>query len=202
MSSLSKPRPAEPKPVELITPRLLLWMPRSEHAGEMVQYQQDNRRHLGRWSPSTRQVDLYTIELWQKRLARAWREYADGSSVRFVISRRDQEPRRIIGTCNLTNIIRGPRQSCALGYGLDEQEQSKGFMTEALRAIIDYAFESLELHRIPAHYMPSNSRSAAVLKRLGFTVEGYARDYLFVNGAWRDFLLTALTNPRPIAPAL
>ncbi|MBE9234176.1 30S ribosomal protein S5 alanine N-acetyltransferase, partial [Cuspidothrix issatschenkoi LEGE 03284] len=46
-----------------------------------------------------------------------------------------------------------------------------------------------------ANYMPHNRRSAKVLKRLGFVVEGYATDYLMINGQWEDHILTSLTNP-------
>jgi ribosomal-protein-alanine N-acetyltransferase len=45
-----------------------------------------------------------------------------------------------------------------------------------------------------ANYMPANERSGKLLKRLGFTVEGYARDYLFIAGAWQDHVLTSLAN--------
>jgi ribosomal-protein-alanine N-acetyltransferase len=45
-----------------------------------------------------------------------------------------------------------------------------------------------------ANYIPTNERSGLLLKRLGFAVEGYARDYLLINGQWRDHVLTALTN--------
>jgi ribosomal-protein-alanine N-acetyltransferase len=46
-----------------------------------------------------------------------------------------------------------------------------------------------------ANYIPCNERSARVLKRLGFEVEGYARDYLFLAGNWQDHVLTSLINP-------
>jgi ribosomal-protein-alanine N-acetyltransferase len=68
-------------------------------------------------------------------------------------------------------------------------------MSEALTALIAYAFNDLRLHRIMANYMPSNERSARVLQRLGFQVEGYARDYLFLAGRWQDHIMTSLTNP-------
>jgi len=48
---------------------------------------------------------------------------------------------------------------------------------------------------VMAGYVPRNRRSAAVLRRAGFTVEGYARDYLLINGHWEDHILTAITNP-------
>jgi len=68
-------------------------------------------------------------------------------------------------------------------------------MAEALRALIAYAFGELGFHRIMANYIPTNERSGLLLRRLGFVVEGYARDYLEIDGAWRDHVLTSLTNP-------
>ena len=68
-------------------------------------------------------------------------------------------------------------------------------MYEALRASLDYVFQVLNLHRVMANFMPHNARSNGLLRRLGFTVEGYARDYLYIDGAWRDHVLTSLTNP-------
>ncbi len=82
-----------------------------------------------------------------------------------------------------------------MGYSLAETEQSKGYMTEALQAAIQYVFQELNMHRIMANYMPHNQRSGNVLKRLGFVVEGYARDYLLIKGQWQDHILTSLTNP-------
>jgi ribosomal-protein-alanine N-acetyltransferase len=49
---------------------------------------------------------------------------------------------------------------------------------------------------IVANYRPENPRSSTPARRLGFAPEGLARDYLFIDGAWRDHVLTALVNPR------
>jgi ribosomal-protein-alanine N-acetyltransferase len=102
----------------------------------------------------------------------------------------------VVGTVSFTNIRRGPLQACELGYGLDFRYQGRGLMTEALRAACTYAFNAMGLHRIQANHLPENLRSAAVLRRLGFVVEGYARDYLLINGHWRDHVLTALVAPK------
>ena len=69
-------------------------------------------------------------------------------------------------------------------------------MFEALQATLGHAFEVLRLHRVQANHLPENHRSARLLRRLGFRIEGLARDYLYVNGAWRDHVLTALTYPQ------
>jgi ribosomal-protein-alanine N-acetyltransferase len=97
---------------------------------------------------------------------------------------------------NLNQIARGVLHRAVLGYGLAADRQGQGLMVEACRRVIDYAFDDLRLHRVSADYVPHNVRSAAVLKRLGFTVEGYARDYLLINGRWEDHVRTGLVNPR------
>jgi ribosomal-protein-alanine N-acetyltransferase len=68
-------------------------------------------------------------------------------------------------------------------------------MTEALKPALRFMFMDMNLHRIGANYMPRNQRSGNLLRRLGFVVEGYARDYLLINGTWEDHILTSLTNP-------
>lgn len=114
--------------------------------------------------------------------------------MRLFLFRRD-EPERVIGTLNFSSILRGPAQYCNLGYGLDAEEEGKGYMSEILPQAIAYVFHDLHLHRIQANYMPHNQRSGALLKRLGFVIEGMARDYLCIDGTWRDHVLTSLTHP-------
>lgn len=82
-----------------------------------------------------------------------------------------------------------------IGYSLAADAQGHGYMVEAVRGAVAYAFRELRLHRVMANYMPHNRRSGAVLRRAGFTVEGYARDYLRIDGRWEDHVLTAIVNP-------
>jgi ribosomal-protein-alanine N-acetyltransferase len=103
---------------------------------------------------------------------------------------------RIVGRVNFTQIVRGPFQSCMLGYAIDAECQGQGLMYEALQAALEHAFVVLRLHRVQANHLPENQRSARLLQRLGFRVEGLAREYLYINGAWRDHVLTALTYPQ------
>jgi len=68
-------------------------------------------------------------------------------------------------------------------------------MQEALAACIGFLFREFNLHRIQAAYRIENTRSARLLARLGFEYIGVAREYLFIDGAWRDHALVALNNP-------
>jgi len=64
-------------------------------------------------------------------------------------------------------------------------------MTAAVRALIPYAFGTLRLHRMEAACIPTNVASISLLERTGFEREGYAREYLCINGLWQDHLLYA-----------
>jgi ribosomal-protein-alanine N-acetyltransferase len=180
--------------VVIETGRLRLMGPSPEHAKALRDYMARNREHFAPYLPPMPE-GLHTLEFWHERLA-AWREEAAcDQSLRLLLMDRERGDGTVIGDCAFTNIVRGAFQACHLGYKLDRLFVGRGLMREALNAAIHYAFDSLKLHRIMANYQPTNERSGRLLRRLGFTVEGYARDYLYLNGAWRDHVLTALLNP-------
>jgi len=183
----------ESKQPDLKTDRLVLRPVASIHAEAMLDYQRRNREHLEPWDP-THTDQYFTLPYWTVRLAQRAREWDEGKGAAYLLFARGDE-RTVIGTAALSNVARGVMQSCTLGYGIDRKLQGQGLMNEALTAMIDLAFGELGLHRIQANYQPHNQRSAAVLGRLGFVIEGRASQYLFLNGAWRDHVLTSLLNP-------
>ena len=134
-----------------------------------------------------------TVEHWKKYIETAQAELETGSAIRFLVFHEDNDSIPI-AKINYSQIFRGLFQACYLGYGMDKDYCGQGFMTAALQATIDYMFNELNMHRIMANYMPQNNASARVLEKLGFVVEGQARNYLRINGQWRDHILTSLTN--------
>ena len=56
------------------------------------------------------------------------------------------------------------------------------------------AINKLGLHRLEAACLPDNAASQGLLRKLGFHEEGYARDYLRINGQWQDHLLFAMLS--------
>ena len=92
----------------------------------------------------------------------------------------------IIGVINLNNIVRGSFLSASLGYYAMARHAGQGYMQEGLELVKDYAFRQLGLHRIEANIQPNNKRSINLVKRCGFVREGYSRDFLHIEGAWRD----------------
>ena len=177
----------------LDTARLKLLPAHPDLAAAALDYYHRNRAHLEPWGP-TPGPQYYSEEYWRSQLRQGARSWMEGHSARFLLTM-PAEPERIIGTVGFSNIVRGVFQACHLGYGIDRAREGQGLMREALQSAIAFAFDELKLHRIQANYQPDNARSAALLQRLGFSIEGQAKDYLFLDGAWRDHVLTSLTNP-------
>jgi ribosomal-protein-alanine N-acetyltransferase len=189
--------PTRPIP-KIETERLLLTLPGPDVAPRMVAFYHSNREHFAPWDPE-RSPDFYTAEWWRNQLKVNRREFLQDRSLRLVILPRGEPDGPVMGVINFSVFVRGSFQACLLGYSLDATREGQGFMTEALTAATTYAFEELGLHRIMANYQPHNLRSGRLLERLGFAREGFARDYLFLAGAWCDHILTALVRPSPAA---
>lgn len=175
------------------TARLVLTIPAAGDAQRMLDYVLRNKEHLDPWEPA-KASEYYTLAHWSERLPSAAGEFAEGKSLRLILLNREDRSGPIQGTCNFTNIVRGVFCAAHLGYSLDKDAEGKGLMYEALTAAIAYAFDTMNLHRVMANYIPTNERSGRLLRRLGFTVEGYSRDYLRIAGRWQDHILTALIN--------
>ena len=178
--------------LEIATARLLLTAPRLDQAAAMLDFVTRNREHLKPWSPAT-PPNFYTLAHLQEMVGKHTDAFENGSAVRFWISSND-DLGRIIGSIGFSQISRGPFCSCVLGYQIDRECEGKGLMNEALRAAMQYLFEEQKMHRIAANYQPANVRSGRLLTKLGFRIEGFAKDYLFIDGAWCDHILTSRVN--------
>lgn len=178
---------------ELKTHRLTLRLGEADDIPAILHYYRVNRAYLEPFEPQ-RPDSFYTRDFWKNVLASRATDFHTGYAVKLLILLQNQ-PDQVIGTINLNTIVRGALHGATLGYSLSAQHQGNGYMTEAGQRLIAYAFDDLNLHRLMANYMPHNHRSANVLKRLGFQIEGIARDYLFINGQWQDHVMTSLVNP-------
>ncbi len=179
--------------VELQTARLVLATPTAERAAGALDFVQRNAAHLKPWSPPA-PPGMETLEHWLGVVESAKQSFANGSLIRLWITPRD-DLSRVIGSIGYSQIHRGPFCNAILGYQIDAQCEGQGLMREALEEANRYMFGEQKLHRIAANYRPENTRSGRLLQRLGFHIEGYAKDYLFIDGAWRDHILTSKVNP-------
>jgi len=159
-----------------------------------MDYLEAERRDNARWAP-VRPAEQWTAAWWRKQVRLREKDRREGKGLVLCLFLKGK-PGTIVGIASLSNVVRGSFQACHLGYSLRKEHEGRGLMTEALRAVIPYAFGPLGLHRVMANHMPSNRRSARVLKRLGFRRDGRARAYLRIAGRWEDHVLTSLVNPR------
>ncbi|TWE04984.1 ribosomal-protein-alanine N-acetyltransferase [Neobacillus bataviensis] len=139
-----------------------------------------------------RSIDFYTRESQRKRIEQFEEDRKTDLAYNFGIFKHDDS---LIGTINLFQVLRGSLQSAFIGYFLDEQYNGKGYMTDAVTLVIDYAFNELELHRIEAGVMPHNIGSIRVLEKSGFHKEGIAVKNVKINGKWEDHQVLAIINP-------
>ncbi|NJL49946.1 MAG: GNAT family N-acetyltransferase [Leptolyngbyaceae cyanobacterium SM2_5_2] len=181
------------KTPRLTSARLILRMGKPADIPAILDYYEINRQFLEPFEPQ-RPADFYTASFWHSILEMRQQDFYEGHSIKLFIFEQ-AHPTAIIGTLNLNSIVLGAFHGANLGYGLSAQKQGQGYMTEAGARIVTYAFDVLNLHRLMAAYMPHNHRSANVLKRLGFQIEGLAKDYLCIDGQWQDHVMTSLINP-------
>ncbi|PCI78705.1 MAG: 30S ribosomal protein S5 alanine N-acetyltransferase [SAR86 cluster bacterium] len=161
------------------------------HEVILANYYQANEAHLKKWSPLMPRSH-HSVASWTLRLIEREIEFIDNSSVHFIATS-DSET-QVIGTCSISNIVRGVFQSCHIGYSVHRSFEGQGRMQELAQYTVDYVFTELKLHRIIANYMPENRRSEALLNRLGFEREGYAKRFLQIDGEWEDHVLNSLIN--------
>ena len=183
---------SRPPVPDLVGPRVRVILAGPNDVHDLLAFHARNADHLRPWLPPI-PADLYSLQYWTRWVAAAGKLYDNDQAVRLLI-RLLEGPPSVIGQINYSNVVRGAFHAASVGYHLDQQCQGQGLMREALELSIRFMFNALQLHRIMANYIPGNTRSAKLLERLGFEIEGYARDYLFINGAWRDHVLTARIN--------
>lgn len=155
-----------------------------EDSEKSLEYCIRNKKHLKPFEPP-RDEDYFTLQGQMENLIQSYKSYLNGREVSFGIFKNNN----LIGKIRISNIVLGVFKSCTVGYSMDELEQGKGYMKEALKLVIRYAFEVLELHRIEAAALLDNKRSQCVLKSCGFKELGINEKYLFINGEWKDHIV-------------
>jgi [ribosomal protein S5]-alanine N-acetyltransferase len=148
-----------------------------------------SRAFLSPWEPTWPPDDL-TRAAFRRRIKRYAEDLRADQAYPFFLFRKDDHV--LVGGLTLANIRRGVAQAGSLGYWMGERYAGRGYMTAAVNALIPFAFSSLRLHRLEAACIPTNIASVRLLEKTGFTREGFAREYLCINGTWQDHLLYGL----------
>lgn len=180
--------------VRLETERLLLRQLEPGDVDAVLAYLVENREFHAPFEP-VRPPAYYERAFWEQRAAIDADGYGESAPFRLCLFAKTA-PREVLGLVSFDNFSRGAFQACTLGYMLAESAQGNGYMTEALEAAIAFMFDEKNFHRLIASYLTDNDRSARVLARCGFTVEGLARSYLRIAGEWRDCYVSSRVNEK------
>ncbi|MCG8493469.1 MAG: GNAT family N-acetyltransferase [Sneathiellales bacterium] len=170
------------------TPRLSDW-------AAWASIRSSSRDFLTPWEP-TWPADSLTKTNFKARLRQYARDAREDRGVAFFIFRRADD--KLVGSITLSNIRRGVAQTGTIGYWIGEGYARNGYMFEALSLLLPALFDQYALRRVEAACVPENKPSASLLRKVGFTEEGYAREYLCINGRWRDHLLFAMIKGEKI----
>ena len=188
---------SRPPGVTLTGPRILLRAPVARDAKAWAALRQQSQKFLKPWEP-TWPPDGASRAAFRRRHAQIREEWRAGSGYGFLIFERTGSV--LVGGITLSNIRYGVSASGSLGYWIGQPYSRRGYMTEAIACVLEYAFGPLNLHRVEAACLPHNDASRGLLLKCGFREEGLARGYLKIDGRWRDHLLFGILrgDPRPV----
>jgi ribosomal-protein-alanine N-acetyltransferase len=161
-----------PKPIRIEGPRVTLSPFDKRDKDEFIRLSRTSR------SP------FVTLPTTPERFTRFLMRGSAPDVVRLAVRR--SEDGVVLGSIEVSQIARGILQSAYLGYQLGSPYEGKGYMSEAMRLMLDFAFGALKLHRLEANIQPTNAPSIRLVKRMGFRNEGTARRYLKIRGTWQD----------------
>lgn len=174
--------------VRIETERMTLRLPTHGDWNQWAALREESADFLIPWEPVWA-GDHLTRRAFTNRVYWAARAEAQGTALPLLLIRREDQA--LLGAITLDNIRRGPSQSGTLGYWIGARFSRRGYMREAIQAVVHHAFTVLDLSRIEAACLPENAASRGVLEKCGFKYEGVAQSYLQIAGRWRNHVLYA-----------
>jgi [ribosomal protein S5]-alanine N-acetyltransferase len=182
---------AEPPATRLVGRRVTLRPPVREDYDEWARLREASRSFLTPWEPVWA-PDALSRAAFRQRLFHYAAEWRSGQGYNLFLYRNTDSV--LLGGIGLSQIRHGVAESGSLGYWMGQRFAGQGYMTEALALMVGFAFGRLKLHRVEAACLPHNRASRAVLIKNGFREEGYAKEYLCIDGRWQDHVLFALLH--------
>ncbi|MCK5576497.1 MAG: GNAT family N-acetyltransferase, partial [Sphingomonadales bacterium] len=170
------------------TSNLTLRLPESRDHRAWAELRKVSADFLDPWEP-IRDAKYLSHAAFQNRVIWARRAANEKRAMSFLIFR--NEDNRLVGGITLDNIQGGVSQACTVGYWVGQSFARQGYMTEALNASVQYAFNVMDISRVQAGCLAENGPSRALLEKNGFKYEGVAQSYLQIAGRWRNHVLYA-----------
>lgn len=178
-----------PPPYRLVGAYTMLRSPERGDWQPWAELREASRQFLVPWEPSW-SSDSLSRAAFRRRLARYAADWRTDQGYSFFLFRLSDGA--LVGGIGLSNVRRGVAETASLGYWIGERYARHGYMKEGLRLILSFAFQHLRLHRVEAATLPHNVPSRSLLMKCGFHEEGYARQYLCIDGTWQDHVLFAM----------
>lgn len=172
-----------------------LRLPQMRDYEEWAELRRVSRPFLKPFEPRWTEADL-SRRLFAMRVKRARQEAAQGTDYTFLLFVGAENRQTLAGGMTLSNIRRRAAQFVTLGYWMGQSYAGRGLMSEAVSMAMPFVFETLDLHRVHAAFLPTNIASRRVLEKNGFVEEGFAERYLQIDGRWEDHVLMGLTRER------
>jgi len=163
--------------------RVSLIAPASNHMDEfLIKATASKELHVDWTQPPHNKKDFLTY------LERLTKDNQFGAFIKL------NKTNELIGVININEIVKGAFKSGYLGYYIFSGFEKQGLMAEALGLLINYAFDSMQLHRLEANIQPGNINSLLLIQKCGFVKEGFSKKYLQINDQWQDHVRYAITQ--------
>lgn len=174
--------------IRIETARMILRLPEQRDYNEWYRVRDEGQDFLLKWEP-VRGREYSSRKAFRNRVYWSAKSATDGRALPLFLI--DKETGQFMGALTLDNIRRGPAQMANIGYWIGPEFARRGYMSEAVAALVEYAFTELDLSRVEAVSLPKNAASRGLLERCGFKYEGVVQSYLQIGGRWRTHVLYA-----------
>ena len=166
----------------LITPRLTLRPFRRRDVDMLHKSAAESMEELSRWLPWA--SGAYTRSMAQTYIKDSIAAWNEGRAFDFAIVTEGPRPRHV-GNVSVW-FTSGQNRTGEVGYWIRTADASKGYMTEAVATVLDFAFGELRMHRVALRIAVGNEPSERIARKLGFTLEGTLRQVIQVGSEWLD----------------
>lgn len=175
--------------IRLLGQRCMLRTFTEADAKSLAQLLRNNKFYWSTYEPLHRD-EYYTEQTQLKKILESLKLSQENREFSFGIY--DKDSQQLIGHISLYAIKRLPYSSAFIGYSMDKQYTGRGITTEAVFLILQFAFKTLNIHRVEAYVAPENKASVRVLEKAGLVQEGLLRELLFINGQWVDHYMYSI----------
>ncbi|PLW95268.1 MAG: GNAT family N-acetyltransferase [Marinilabiliales bacterium] len=157
-------------------------------------YLWENDMQLWHLSNTTAPFSKYLMEQY---VMNAQQDIYAAKQLRLMVDTNDEEG-LTVGCIDLFDFDPANRRA-GIGILISEEARGKGYGKEALELMIEYAFNTLNLHQLFCNILENNEQSIAMFKKAGFTEVGLKRDWTMVDGVWQNEFLFQLMKREKLA---